>query len=315
MGLVIGMDEAGYGPNLGPLVVTVTAWEVPGSPRDADFWGAFSDAVSAAPARGDDRLHVADSKQGYRSGAGLGALERGVLAALGLLDLRPSRFQELCGRLCREASLDVEPWFDGRDVSLPCAVSVVRDDLDSAAARWRERCRSSGIALKGVRSDVVLTRRFNRLTRDSGSKGVALSRISLQLLRDAWDPNTSEPVLIIADKHGGRNRYDDLLAEVVDGRMIFRLEEGTNLSRYKLGTTEIRFQPKAEEHLPVALASMVSKYLRELSMILFNDYWRGHVPDIKPTQGYPVDARRFRGEIASAQARLGLDDDLLWRER
>ena len=24
---------------------------------------------------------------------------------------------------------------------------------------------------------------------------------------------------------------------------------------------------------------------------------------------------RFRGEIAAAQARLGLDDDLLWRER
>ena len=35
MGLLIGMDEAGYGPNLGPLVVTVTVWEVPGSPRDS----------------------------------------------------------------------------------------------------------------------------------------------------------------------------------------------------------------------------------------------------------------------------------------
>ena len=29
MGLVIGMDEAGYGPNLGPLVVTGVAFEVP----------------------------------------------------------------------------------------------------------------------------------------------------------------------------------------------------------------------------------------------------------------------------------------------
>jgi hypothetical protein len=315
MGLVIGMDEAGYGPNLGPLVVTVTAWGVPGSPRDADFWGAFSDAVCLAPKRGDGRLHVADSKQVYRSGAGLGALERGVLAALGLLDFWPSGFQGLCGWLCRDASLDVEPWFDGSDVSLPCADSVVRGDLESAAARWRDCCRSCDIALKGVRSDVVLTRRFNRLTRDSGSKGVALSRISLQLLREVWDPDSDEPVLIIADKHGGRNRYDDLLAEVVDGRIIFRIEEGANLSRYKVGSMEIRFQPKAEEHLPVALASMVSKYLRELSMVMFNDYWRGHVPDIKPTQGYPVDARRFRGEIAAAQALLGLDDDALWREK
>ena len=29
MGILIGMDEAGYGPNFGPLVVAATAWEVP----------------------------------------------------------------------------------------------------------------------------------------------------------------------------------------------------------------------------------------------------------------------------------------------
>ncbi len=29
MGYVLGTDEAGYGPNLGPLVVTATLWEVP----------------------------------------------------------------------------------------------------------------------------------------------------------------------------------------------------------------------------------------------------------------------------------------------
>ena len=29
MGILIGMDEAGYGPNLGSLVVAATAWEVP----------------------------------------------------------------------------------------------------------------------------------------------------------------------------------------------------------------------------------------------------------------------------------------------
>src|SRR5687768_1242409 len=29
MGILIGMDEAGYGPHFGPLVVAATAWEVP----------------------------------------------------------------------------------------------------------------------------------------------------------------------------------------------------------------------------------------------------------------------------------------------
>ena len=29
MGLIIGVDEAGYGPNLGPLAVCATAWRIP----------------------------------------------------------------------------------------------------------------------------------------------------------------------------------------------------------------------------------------------------------------------------------------------
>src|SRR5580704_16757193 len=44
MGFVIGMDEAGYGPNLGPLVLTATVWEVPGRwPKRTDFWQIFAD--------------------------------------------------------------------------------------------------------------------------------------------------------------------------------------------------------------------------------------------------------------------------------
>src|SRR5262245_60171178 len=99
MGILIGMDEAGYGPNLGPLVVTVTAWDVPGAPGDADLWSAFSDVLTAAPDRGDERLHVGDSKQVYSPGKGIAALERSVLTALGLAGWAPTGFRELCGHL------------------------------------------------------------------------------------------------------------------------------------------------------------------------------------------------------------------------
>jgi len=56
MGLVIGMDEAGYGPNLGPLVVTVTAWEVPGSPRDAKGQRGAWEAATRPPFASGARL-------------------------------------------------------------------------------------------------------------------------------------------------------------------------------------------------------------------------------------------------------------------
>jgi hypothetical protein len=60
---------------------------------------------------------------------------------------------------------------------------------------------------------------------------------------------------------------------------------------------------------------MACKYLRELSMYAFNEFWRRHVPELKPTAGYPDDARRFRRDIAAAQRKLGIADEVLWRKR
>ena len=161
--------------------------------------------------------------------------------------------------------------------------------------------------------DKVVPERFNRLCSEYGSKGVMLTRLCMQLLTRVWDRESAEPTLIIGDKHGGRNRYDGFLDEILDGEMIFRVEESTARSVYRVGATEIRFQTKAEAHFPVAVSSMVCKYTREVMMELFNQFWSEHVPDIKPTKGYPVDARRFKSEIADAQAQLEIADHLLWR--
>jgi hypothetical protein len=315
MGLFIGMDEAGYGPNLGPLVVTVTVWEVPGEPSEFDFWNELNDVVTQSPVRGDPRLHIADSKQVYTPARGLKALERSVLSAVNLAGFYPVDFRELYGSLIADehTALDVEPWFRNSDLKVPTEQYAQR--LSEITDRWKQLCDHCGIRLCAIKSDVVLTERFNHLTRDYDSKGIALSRISLSLLRSVWNPDETQPVLIVADKHGGRNRYDTLLAEVLDGRMIFRGREGRERSTYKVGNAEIRFQMKAESHFSVALASMVSKYVRELAMTLFNRFWQEHLPDLKPTKGYPQDARRFRQEIAAVQTQLGIPDDVLWRER
>lgn len=315
MGVVIGMDEAGYGPNFGPLVVTVTAWEVPDPPGEVDFWRVLDDAVSQSVGRDGAKLHIADSKQVYSPSRGLGPLERSVLSVLRLGGQSADEFGDLLRLLTRHShpTADAGPWFDGADLPLPQDVSsrTASDRTDCL----RTCCAENGIRLQSVRSDVVFPRRFNRLVREYDSKGLALSRISLELLRQVWDPEADDAVLIVADKHGGRNRYDQLLAEVVGDRMVLRRQEGRDLSCYRVGNSEIRFQTRAESQFPVAVASMVSKYVRELAMELFNRFWQNHVADLKPTKGYPTDARRFRHDIAEAQQRLGLDDDVLWRVR
>ena len=67
--------------------------------------------------------------------------------------------------------------------------------------------------------------------------------------------------------------------------------------------------------LPVALASMTAKYHRELAMRAFNHFWCERVPDLKPTAGYPLDAKRFKKAISPLQIKLGIADDCLWRWR
>lgn len=318
MGLLIGMDEAGYGPNLGPLVVTVTVWEVPGSPRDFDLWAAMADVAQQSPSKEPFKLQIADSKLVYSPGKGLAALEKSVLSALRLIGHEPQSLAQL-GDVLSLVS-DSEKWNNGcrpewlsRELSLPTEVPAAL--IGDITTKWLECCRRAGVTLKAIRSEIVQPKRFNELVRDCDNKALALSRLSLNLLRSVWNPDDEQPTLVICDKHGGRNRYDDLLAEVLDDRMVFAIGESRERSVYRVGSTELRFQMKAEANFPVALASLVCKYVRELSMQVFNQFWAEHVPGLKPTAGYPVDALRFKQDIAAAQARLKITDDALWRER
>ena len=348
MALLIGMDEAGLGPNLGPFVVAVTVWRVPGDPAAFDFWSEFKTVLTNSPTKQDQRLFVADSKQVFKPHQGLGPLERGVWSALTLSGLAPQTFPALRRSLSRPLTqqrpaqvLTLEsatknrgslfdtqeltaarssihtrmipadqqplPWYEN-DFQLP--IEPLNFD---ARDRWRDLCKQRGIELVAMRADVVEPARFNRLTKEFDNKSKVTSGLAMTLLGDVWDP-TGEEALIVADKHGGRNRYDSLLAESFK-LPVECLKEGADLSAYRVGNGELRFQPRAEAHGPVALASMTAKYLREVAMEQFNQFWQRRIPGLKPTQGYPVDAKRFRDQIADEQTRLQISNFELWRDR
>jgi hypothetical protein len=316
------MDEAGYGPNLGPLVITATAWSVCAPLHQCSLWEQLDAAVTRSAAQGDDRLHVADSKQVYSTAKGLASLERSALCLLrlaginarslqGLIaELQPAATGEIAAELAAEIA--VEPWLTD-DLLLPVVASP--QVIEVRTVRLAEALRGSHLEPPQIRSDVVLTERFNRLTEAADSKGVMLSQLSLRLLRSLWAPDTQERTLVIADKHGGRNRYDQLLAEVLDGQLVFRVCEHRERSTYRVGCSELRFEARAESHFPVAVASIISKYVRELAMLAFNRFWSAHLPALRPTAGYPEDARRFKRDIGPKQAELGIEDGVLWRCR
>jgi ribonuclease HII len=95
----------------------------------------------------------------------------------------------------------------------------------------------------------------------------------------------------------------------IDGRAEYRLHRGQNIVR-------IIFTEKAEmQALPVAAASMLSKYLRESLMHRFNHFWKTHLPNLAPTAGYYNDGERFLRDIASKQQELGIKHEEIARSR
>ena len=86
MAILIGIDEAGYGPLVGPMVMTAITLEVPDEVVGVSLWQVLSGTVTRRPSAARRRtLAIADSKllyHGLRSDNGLVHLERGVLAAL-----------------------------------------------------------------------------------------------------------------------------------------------------------------------------------------------------------------------------------------
>lgn len=310
----IGLDEAGYGPNLGPLVIGATAWRT--SSHD-DLYTQLADAISPTPCR-DERLVIADSKAVYQPGGGLAGLETPVLACLS----PTASFAELLAMLEADPTRAREraPWRAAYNPALP--IDATQEDLERARRRLHAAFESAQIDPPHIRAKLVYPAEFNDLVDEYGSKGAALSHVTLGLARAVFTAcridtdSPRETVRITLDKHGGRNRYAALVQHWFPNTTFTVIEESRPISRYRLGEKiELAFRSQGETEAPVALASMTAKLLREITMRGFNDYWRGQLPDLKPTAGYPVDAKRFKAQIETRQAELGINDRTLWRNR
>lgn len=321
MSFLIGTDEAGYGPNLGPLVISATVWSVPDEVASGDLYDWLDEVVCRQPSRKREpsRIPIADSKALYKPGGGLRSLEYGILSTLATIGVKPDTWRGLWRSIAADAqrSMPAIPWYDGFDRDLPADADANR--LEHLSERFQRRMSEIGVRLVAVCSDAVFPERFNDLVDQLGSKGTVLSRLTINLVKQLMATLGDQAILVQCDKHGGRNKYGPLLQDAFPDYLVEIRGEGRSQSVYRWGPpqrrVEARFVARGETLLPSALASMVSKYLRELAMMAFNQFWRKHVPDLRPTAGYPADARRFKADIAACQTRLQIADRMLWRNR
>ncbi len=296
-----GIDEAGYGPTLGPLVVASSAFRIEPGVRDS----VLHRLIGLGPRAGG--LAIGDSKQLYRGKDGVARLETSVLGhavlGRGLLPLRADVL--LTGALdCPAEEILEQPWY-GRHLlgaTLPRHARV--DDVLERAARQAELLADRGLSFLDFAVAPVLEPRFNRLTLARGTKAWPLFLATGRLIDALMASYPQEELVIHVDRHGGRAHYKDLLAEFFPLAPIRTLAESAGSSSYRMDfphrpSVRLSFQVKADGHLAtVALASLVAKTVRELFMESFNAWFDGASPGVLPTAGYPLDARRFLQDIA-----------------
>ena len=323
MTLLIGTDEAGYGPNLGPLVVAASAWRLPDADKAADRLACM--AAEIGTAAGSRQPPWADSKQLYKPGSGLGAIERGVLAALASIAQAataqrlsqgiPSDGAALSERLGIDNPVATAPaeWPRFMAMAIPVAASAA--SLKALADSVATILPSHGIQLVAVACRLLHPTAFNALLDSGLNKSDILSKTTLELAAELRALAPGEPAVVWCDRHGGRKSYAALVGRHFAAPLVRTLVETAATSAYEIPAAEMRieFTVGGEARVPVALASMTAKYLRELAMAAFNAHWTTLEPGLRPTAGYPVDARRWREEAAAILARSAIPPDTLWR--
>lgn len=338
--LFVGVDEAGYGPNLGPLLICGSAWLAPASFTEATLVAAFSQAFKAEPWRPDCKhVPLGDSKKLYRPAGGLLALEAGLLALLSQLHPGLLSLQALLDATGAMTS-DFEPalpWYELDAISdLPVPVSPhlnaqpppMATEHDQAPRLITEVQRLSQLAqaalaehdieLIDMRAILVTEPVFNSRVAELGSKGQLLSQVTMRLVAGLLAKHAGYPAEVFCDRQGGRKNYMPVLFDAMpDAWFTETLSSNARCSycTHALAPVEIHFSVGGDAFPPTALASMLAKYLRERLMQAFNQYWQQQVPRLKPTAGYPRDAKRFRAAIEPVAEKLSFSPERWWRCR
>jgi hypothetical protein len=322
---VVGIDEAGYGPNLGPLVQAAVGLWLP--PEDPAGWETLKPFVRRAHEKADGRLLVDDSKKVYARPNGLAELERTSLACCVVPCASVGSYFSLMSIHTPNPAADrvmAEKWFTP-DSPMPIRASA--DSIQEGSWRFLDLLGHLRVSSWVYAPTLLGAGEFNELVDRSGTKAAAVASGLVRLLGLTWHVGRfgvldypDDPIIYICDKLGGRNFYAPMLQAAFPDGWVVALKEGADESRYRIDglgrDVTVIFRPRADgDSVSVALASMVAKYLREVCILQFNAFWAKHVPGLKPTAGYPGDAKRFFAAIKPAMEKLGIPEDAVWRKK
>src|SRR5262245_21185799 len=199
MSCLAGIDEAGLGPILGPLVVAGCALR---GPEGQDPWKLLSKHVSRRKAVAK-KVRVADSKKVNQGPHGLRHLEETALCFW--LVLHGSWPADLGGWLA-QLGMDVAAlarclWYEHLDLPLPLLADA--DWLELQAELVARAMAKVGMAMTSIAVRPVDVEEWNGLIEDTDNKSRAHFRAYAEVLARLLDTMSGSGHLV-ADRCGGR---------------------------------------------------------------------------------------------------------------
>lgn len=329
MAYIIGIDEAGYGPKMGPLVMASVAFSVPA--EKTDLWKSLKTIITKNcrdSARGM-KMPVCDSKKVFSPRKGTAQLEKTIHPLLLLLKSQRnmphtggftlSEYLNLLNAGPHENFSDY-PWYAEIDRE---TAACAGNDIENFMHAVESALNVKGILFLGAHLELSDAIKFNQ-SLSGQNKSDFLFELFVNLARKTLDSipapagNAGRGITVYAGKHGGKNFYRNDFLNRFKAEKISIITESHAKSSYKIAAQPrpftVHFLKNGEDaQFTIALASMFAKYTRELFMRAINRFWLNRVPGLKPTSGYPQDAKRFYNDISGMFLNMSIPRETLWR--
>jgi ribonuclease HII len=302
----IGIDEVGYGPILGPLVVCfspfVTSYD----------YDSFSKQLTSLLSK-NEIVSIKDSKEFFRGRNKHLKLELEMLSFLSLFRNPFVTYEEFLGyflknKILWEKAIWLEPNSKLPFFSNEEWTSIILDKRSAFKTCFMVEY------TRAVKPWVfqIEPYLFNKMLENYPTKADLITYSVCGWIRrfmEIYGPDFN--LVFFIGRHGGRKFYYSFLARFFEKVEI--LNERDTYSNYRVFLENMNLQADLifitnaeQKSYLVAIASMIAKYFRELSMKCLNTFFQRYKP-LKPTSGYLPDALTFLDDIKEIIHKLNID--------
>ena len=282
---LVGIDENGFGPALGPLNVSASLFKV--EKYENDFWKKLNDIFSKN--KDKNKLRLTDSKELARK-----EWERIALIFYFLLfkeiplysSLFLKEFTLKQGFLVKDCGKEEKNMCWQPDFSFPLwEEKTFLKEIPLLGKGVKEALKREKIKVLDIKTLVCCPHNFNHLLKTYNK--IELDLYLFETLIEYYHQKYQDEIFFVCGKVGGIKYYQRYF-KLLNKYDCIDFKEEDKLSQYHfkdLGKVYF-IQNGDSKYLPISLSSIIGKYIREIFIMRINTYFSSRIPGLPYVSGY-----------------------------